>query len=181
MIGRRFFARALVAVVVTAAALVPGVGAHAQTVSIEPDAAYCPYGFVNGYGNWTPGVTVVPQPNTFTIQLTAQCFGFGDEAGILTTWNISMSGTSFEDCGAGEGAGSMVLSNGVETIASTFTLVKGGIHYYVDGSLNVSTGGAETHDIQLWLDILPSASSACFYNSGQIIGHGAITDSGIGQ
>jgi hypothetical protein len=148
---------------------VTGVSAHADVS--DTDAAYCPYGFVNGVGVWSPPETTTLAPHTFQWNTQAQCLGGLDESG---TYNITFVGTALDNCAAGNGTGSLSGSGPEGSIAGTFTFYRGGVHLYISGTF---FSGGEQHSLQYWLDVLASAEGACNYSTAQLVGHGVIADS----
>lgn len=164
---------ATLAVCSLAAAALLGSGGVQRAAAAElGDPAYCPYGSVSGTGLWAPGVTALITPETIQLSLQATCTGVADETG---TYSIVLAGSSNESCGAGTGAGTVAGTAPEGAMSGSFTFFKIGIHYYISGSF---TAGGESHNLQLWIDVLPSATvnGVCAYGSAPLIGHGAILE-----
>jgi len=152
---------------------VGGVPANAGVADV--DAAYCPYGAITGVGTWSPAETVTPAAHSFAWDTFGTCAGTGDDSG---SYHITFYGTAFDSCEVGNGGGSLSGSGPEGAISGNFTFYRGGIHLYING--NFFSGG-DQHTLQYWLDVLPSGSQVvCDYTTANLIGHGAIADSGAG-
>ena len=164
--------RTLVAAVAVAAAGLAASPAYAT------GAAYCePFAppqaaAIQGYGNWSPGVTAVPANQQWSMSLDANCTSPGSSGGDAGQYHFDLSGTSTESCAGGNGSGT-VSGNGPEgPLAGTISWWKGGVHYYMSGSI---TQGGHQHTLQLWIDVIPTVGGdACFYAFAGVFGHGAI-------
>lgn len=167
-------ARAALVVGLTIAA---GVGAFAPPAAhaLDFDAGYCPATSATGHVSYTPGVTVTPSPNTFTMDVSCSAAGTADESG---SYALTLNGTSLLDtCASGtddpSGSGTVTGTGPEGAVSGTFSFTKPGIHYYIDGEY---TSGAERHTLKLWLDIINQSPSPCFYNEADLIGHGVFAD-----
>jgi len=158
--------------VLTAGTLLAGTGHQRVAAAVEPDAAYCPYGFVQGTGSWSPPMTSALLPHSLSLAIQAQCTGSGDESG---TYTVTLSGTSTENCAGGTGGGSVAGSSPEGGMSGSFSFYKVGVHYYINGSY---ASAGEAHALQLWLDVVPpiDVNGVCLYSVASLIGHGAFVD-----
>ena len=175
----RRFSRVLGITAIVATAVLIGPARVSASV-VEPDAAYCDYTTMTGDATWSPGVTVAPQPNTFTMNITVSCYPilheFDDEYG-----NYSLTLQGFAPLLST--AGSVVPGNGTisgsgpeGSITGTFTFHVDTIHYYIMGSY---TSGFEQHNIQLWPDLLTFSPSPTFYDFATLRCHGSFVDTSV--
>jgi hypothetical protein len=157
---------------------------QAALPDLVPDAAYCPYGFVNGVGTFTPAEDTSLKPENWAMSLTADCLAatpdgqgvaLGDEAG---NYQLTLSGSSSAEGCAGAASGTGAVSGSTPEGAMSFgvfTYHKVGPHYYINGNYMAPEGSfLEPHTMQLWLDVLPLP--ACPYSSAPILGHGGFID-----
>jgi hypothetical protein len=149
--------------------LVPAV--HAA----DADAAYCPIPTATGHVVYNPGVAAAPSPNTFTMTVSCNATGVGDDSGpyALTLSGSTLLDTCVSGTGNPQGSGTLSGTGPEGTVAGTFTFTKPGIHYYISGSY---TSGGENHNLQLWMDVINQNPSTCFYNQADVVGHGTFAD-----
>src|SRR5690242_14208911 len=103
-------------------------GSSARADVSDADAAYCPYGSVNGSGTWTPPESTTLSPHTFAWTTTASCTSDGDEGG---SYAISFAGAANDSCVAGSGSGTMSGVGPEGSITGPFNFYRIGIHLYI--------------------------------------------------
>jgi hypothetical protein len=166
--------RLLVALSLVVTAL--GLGGVANALPDSDGGAYCAPGSVHGSGSWTPSLTTTLEPHSVGLNVTAQCTGAGDDAGF---YELTLSGASEENCGAGDGGGTISGGGPDGAIAGSYQYYRAGVHLYLTG--NYASGG-ENHVLHLWLDAVPFLNDglpACNYGSASLIGHGAVADEDV--
>jgi hypothetical protein len=173
------FSRVLGVFMVAALAVIAAPSRASASV-LEPDAAYCDYTTMNGTASWSPGVTVAPQPNTFTMDIFVDCYPeftqFDDEYGI---YDLHLTGFAPLLSTAGTvlpGSGTISGSGPEGSISGSFTFTANGIHYFIVGNY---VSDFEQHQIHLWPDLLSFSPSPTFYNFATLSSHGAFIDEQI--
>ena len=137
------------------------------------DPAYCPVTGLSGHVDYDSVVTLTPAANTFVMTVSCTAPGLSHNAG---SYSLTLTGTTPLDTCAGAaltGSGTITGSGPHGATTGTFTFIRPGIHYYIDGAY--SAGGAG-HTLKLWLDIVNPSPSPCSYDQADIIGHGAFGD-----
>ena len=170
------FSRILGVAMITAVAVIAMPGRASASV-VEPDAAYCDYTTMNGTASWTPGVTITPQPNTFTMDIQVSCHPeltqSDDEYGFYSLHLAGFADLSVAGS-VGPGSGTISGSGPEGSISGSFTFNASSIHYVIVGSY---VSNFEQHQIHLWPDLLTFSPSATFYDFATLRSHGAFIDS----
>lgn len=181
--------RTLLTALAVVGSLVVGIApAHAAST------AYCPYGSVTGSISYVPALSVHAPlfvTTSWTLKLHMVCTGMAPSDG---TYDLTINGKSTENCETGTGGGNVQYGGqktnaGVEDgtiVGGGWTYTRGTVHYYGypgsgDGNFTVvnTNGEVRTFTMYLWLDLVPSTTSAdpgCPGLGGNIIGHGDLIE-----